>query len=80
MVGVRAQGAIRRRRDGRLEVGRMIDEARAYRAAGATAIWYALSPGLRLRDLEEARTGVLELADAITPACAVSDHLNGSND
>jgi probable F420-dependent oxidoreductase len=84
VLGVRAQGAIRRGRDGRLEVPRMIDEVRAYRAAGATAIWYALSPGLRLRDLEEARALVGELADVITPACTgadgTSDHLNGSND
>ena len=48
----------------------MIDEVLAYRAASATSIWYALSPGLRLRDLEEARSVVHDLADAIKPACA----------
>ena len=83
-LGVRAQGAIRRRRDGHLDVNCMVDEVQSYRAAGATAIWYALSPGLRLRDLEEAQALASELMATIRPACAaserVSDHLNGSND
>ena len=70
VLGVRAPGTIRRRRDGSLDANRMIDEVLAYRAASATSIWYALSPGLRLRDLEEARSVVHDLADAIKPACA----------